>query len=295
MAHRTPLRLIEAEEGAPAREDQEGAPVETFDDNDAATRKVAVSGMIASEVVFRSRWKRRSTWQMLVPVAGVVVLGVLTVLLAARDWTTAVSPAAPGGVAMVPSPRHDGSPQPQAPQPVLAPAAADAAKAATVPEMIHVRVRATPMEAELSLDGKVVAGHRLNLDVPKDGLAHFVSAWASGYVPFTRQVTFSGDVDLDITLRRDPASSSHSATRPRPSPVVPAARRVVPAVKPTATPTVTPAVKPTVTPAVKPTVMPAPVQAPVPQRMNVEPGMNLDRPSVRSDAKSIDERNPYRP
>lgn len=116
----------------------------------------------------------------------------------------------------------------------------------------------------MSLDGNVLAGHRLNLEVPKDRGIHVVSASAPGYIPFNQQVSFSSDVVLNISLHRSHTPPVRQVARPRPS-----QRESRP----------------------EGNVGPATAQ---PHR-GIEPGMNLDGPSVRPNPKPIDERNPYKP
>jgi hypothetical protein len=132
------------------------------------------------------------------------------------------------------------------------------------PEVIRVQIAAEPKEAELSLDGNVLAGHRLNLGVPKDRGIHVISASASGYIPFNQQVSFSSDVVLTINLRRDHTLPFRQAARSRAAQVESRPKSDI-----------------------------APVAGrPGPR---IEPGMHLEGPSVRPNAKAIDERNPYKP
>jgi hypothetical protein len=152
--------------------------------------------------------------------------------------------------------------------PPLAPAADSSPRTKAVPEVIRLEISAEPMEAELSLDGNVLAGHWLNLEVPKDRGIHVVSASAPGYVPFNQQVSFSSDVVLNISLRRTHANPVRQVARSRPSQHES---------KPRNNP--------------KSNVRPAAV----PQSTGLEPGMNLDGPSMRPHGKPIDERNPYKP
>jgi hypothetical protein len=123
------------------------------------------------------------------------------------------------------------------------------------------------MEAKLSLDGNVVAGHALSLKVPRDRGIHVISASAPGYIPFNQQVSFDGDVVLTITLQRSRAIPSRPTKSSRP---------VIAAPKPKVEIPHAPA---------PPTVKPSP---------SVEPGMNLEGPVLRHNSKAIDERNPYK-
>ena len=146
----------------------------------------------------------------------------------------------------------------------VAPAVALAPRSKPVPEIIRLVVTADPMETELSLDGNVLAGHRLNLEVPKDRGIHVVSASAPGYIPFNQQVSFSSDVALKISLHRGHPAPVHQTARSRSSQIESSAKS-----------------------AVRPAV--------VPTGPGLVPGMNLDGPAMRPNAKPIDERNPYKP
>jgi len=157
-----------------------------------------------------------------------------------------------------------------APPPVAASAASapTTATAKPVEETIHLQVVATPIEATLSLDGNVVAGHTLNLKVPRDRGIHIISASAPGYIPFNQQVGFDGDVVLTMNLRRGHATASRASSRSRSTVVEPKTRFEAP----------------------RPPTMPTAKASP-----GFEPGMNLEAPAARPNAKAIDERNPYKP
>jgi hypothetical protein len=144
------------------------------------------------------------------------------------------------------------------------------------PEVIRLQITVDPVQAELGLDGNVLAGHRLNLEVPKDRGIHVVSASAPGYLPFNQQVVFSNDVVLSITLHRAHAPAARPNTRQRAEAKAQAISKAAPAA-------------PTVVESKPQTVK----TRPSPGRM--EPGMDLDTPAPRHGAKSLDERNPYRP
>jgi len=259
----TPLRLVAIEEKPPEEDEQSGAPVIMISEQDAITRKVPESEMIAAQDTFRDKPKRSLSLKLLLPAGAVaVVVMVVVVALAARGKGKATLAPAGGIGAQVPSRAESPEPQPSAA--VLAPTAASSPQIKAVPEFIRLGVTAEPMETELSLDGNVLAGHRLNLEVPKDRGIHVVSASAPGYVPFNQQVSFSNDVVLKISLHRAHTPPARQATKPRPSPIESSPKS---SVRPTA----------------------------VSAGPGLAPGMNLEGPSIRHNAKPIDERNPYKP
>jgi hypothetical protein len=256
----TPLRLIAIGESPPAEDEQSGAPVAMIGEQDAITRKVPESEMIASQDTFRDQPKRSHSLKILLPAGGIaVVVMVLVIALAMKGKSTTTAEPANVFAAPVPSPTE----LPQAATPTV-PAATPSPRIKAAPEIIRLGITAEPMEAELSLDGNVLAGHRLNLEVPKDRGIHVVSAAAPGYVPFNQQVSFSSDVVLKISLHRAHTPPVRQWARARPSQIESSP---------------------------KGNVRPAAVSP----RPGLEPGMNLDAPFTRHNAKPIDERNPYKP
>jgi len=252
----TPLRLVAIEESPLAENDQSATPVAMISEQDAITRRVPESAMILPPELPPAPRKRlsRPKLTILLPAGAVALaIAVFVIGLASKGTSTsAPAPVSPAGVAA----------ESARPQPAVAPVAPAAATAA-VAEVIRLGVTAEPMETELSLDGNVLAGHRLNIEVPKDRGIHVVSAAAPGYIPFNQQVSFSGDVVLKISLRRAHAPAVRQAVRSRPSQVESKPKSNVKA----------------------PSASPGP---------GLEPGMNLDGPAQRSSAKPIDERNPYK-
>jgi len=275
MVNRTPLRLVAIEETPPAEdelrfsteEDESAAPVAVMSEQDMITRKVPEAEMIASQDTFRDKPKHptRSKLLILAAAAAVVVVGGVMAFAMRGKGNTETAPASGiASPALLPI-----EPPPSQPAVIpAAPAAAPSPRPKANPETIFLGITAEPMEAELSVDGNVLAGHRLNLEVPKDPGIHVVSAAAPGYVPFNQQVSFSSDVFLKISLRRAHTPIVHQVTRTRP-------------------PQVAPSPKGNLRPAA---VSPAPGPGP-----GLAPGMNLDGPAIRHNAKPIDERNPYKP
>jgi hypothetical protein len=265
MLKNTPLRLVAIEESPPDTE-QNGKPIAQISEAEAITRRVPNSAIIAAQDSQPDKPKpllRKK--QVLVAAGAAAVLVVAAIVFAvtrtkapASTVTATVPAEPPRASAPTPTPPPAAAAAP-APVPVPAP------QPAAVPEVIRLEITAEPKEAELSLDGNVLAGHRLNLQVPKDRGIHVVSASAPGYLPFNQQVSFAGDVVLSINLHRGHAPAARQAARPRASQS-------------------------------EPSRAPAEVRGPASPHANprVEPGMNLDAPAREHNVKAIDERNPYR-
>lgn len=264
MLKNTPLRLVAIEESPPETE-HSGRPIAQITEAEAITRRVPNSAIIAAQDGQPDRPKPllRKNHLLLAAGAGVVVIAGVVVFAVTRTKAPAPALTAP-----VPAPAPSQAPAPlPAPAVVAAPVAAPAPtpQLAAIPEVIRLEITAEPKEAELSLDGNVLAGHRLNLQVPKDRGIHVVSASAPGYLPFNQQVSFAGDVVLSINLRRGHAPAVRQPSRARAS---------------QAEPSRTPGE--------------ARASAPAQSSPRVEPGMNLEGPVRGPAVKPIDERNPYR-
>ena len=257
--------LVAIEESPPANDDASANPVAMMTEHDAITRKVQDSAKIAARESLPDNPKRLPRWRTLLPTATVAV-GSVSVAIIVALATTGKSTPTPAPASATATPVR-GVEEPSQPRPSLAlpaPAAASPSQIRAVQDTIRIEITAEPRGAELSLDGNVLAGHRLNLEVPKDRGIHVVSASAPGYIPFNQQLSFSSDVALNIILRRAHTPVVRQVARPRPS-----QRESRP----------------------RSSVRPATVQ----WDPGIEPGMNLDGPSVRPHVKPIDERNPYKP
>lgn len=255
--------LVAIEESPPAEDDGSANPVTMMAEHDAITRRVPEAASVAARDSFPDNPKRLPGWKTLLAIAAVAFLiGMVIVALVTKGKNTPTpAPALATGIPV------RGAEKPSQPQPSLAPpapAAASPSQIRAVHDTIRIEVTAEPRTAELSLDGNVLAGHRLSLGVPKDRGIHVVSASAPGYIPFKQQVSFSSDVVLDISLRRARSTPVRQVASLRPS------QRDS---RPTSS------------------VRAATVQT----DPGIEPGMNLDGPSLRRKAKPIDERNPYKP
>jgi hypothetical protein len=289
---KTPFRLIKTANGS--YEDRD-APIVEMDGNEAITRRVpnpfpnsetipatpppslvrggapspvqtalapphrpdsdAAASMIAKKTTFALA----KAWLPL-SMKSLVIPGIAIAVVAAIVLTILLLKPAPSSVSMPVSPTP----------PAIAIPVAGAEPARIVPETIRLQVTATPREATVSLDGNLVAGYLLNLIVPRDRGIHVISASAPGYIPFNQQVGFDSDVVLSITLRRDSAIPSRPAARTRTQ--VSEKRTKGEFVH-----------------------MPAAPATKTSSGSGFEPGMNLEAPAGRANAKSIDERNPYKP
>jgi hypothetical protein len=158
---------------------------------------------------------------------------------------------------------------PKTPALAAVPAPAPAARAKR-----HVSITVEPAEATLALDGAIQNGPAIALDLAPDGKPHMVQATAQGYLPFKKNFTLEGDVNLHISLKR--AASPVFVSRPK-------ARPAEPVVKP---------------PVVKPLVA-KPLESEPSVKPRVEPvedfGMDLPRPAVKRQTKKMDEKDPYSP
>ncbi len=263
MLKNTPLRLVAIEE-SPADTDRGGKPTAQITEAEAITRRVPNSALIAAQDGQPDKPKPLLHRKHLLSIAGAGVLALTAVIVFAVTRTKA--PAKAGLVASPSEAAHSSAPPPApAAVPAPVPIAGPAPQATAIPEVIRLEITAEPKETELSLDGNVLAGHRLNLQVPKDRSIHVVSASAPGYLPFNQQVSFAGDVVLKINLRRGHSAVARQAPRAR-APQSESSRAS------------------------------AEVRAPAPSQAapRVEPGMSLEGPVRAPTVKAIDERNPYR-
>ncbi|HXX67550.1 MAG TPA: serine/threonine-protein kinase [Polyangiaceae bacterium] len=157
-----------------------------------------------------------------------------------------------------------------APASIAAPARVEA-------ELVDVSIRVTPATAQITIDGLAVRGNPYHVRVERDGKTHRIVAQADGYDPKFEDVSFSGDVMIDINLdhRSPPLRVLVTHTPPpvpappvRPSKVAPDGARVAAGPDPAVAP-------------------PAPVSAPatVPRELDPAGGRPPLRPIVTA--------NPY--
>jgi hypothetical protein len=282
MVNKTPLRLVAVEESPPEEDEQDmavedlapqdGTPVRAMAEHEAVTRRVEAAAMIAANETRLERTRRPSAnWQRLLPAAAVALaLLVLALGLSSKGKGSSakrslVPTPAPTPVAQRPGLPLEKPATPQFGNSLAAAPASPPSPTKVASETIRLQITAEPVTAELSLDGNVMAGHRLNLEVPKERGIHVVSASAPGYLPFNQQVGFSSDVVLSISLRRSHTPAvARQPSRPQRSAFEPKSKSSARA-------------------------------ATGESGQTVEPGMSLENPRPRSNAKAIDERNPYAP
>ncbi len=105
-------------------------------------------------------------------------------------------------------------------------------------ELIDLVVRVTPPSSQITVDGASVVDNPFRARYPKDNQIHHIAATADGYEPKLEDVSFSGDVSIDVSLDRRADVSQRKAfvqpiVTPRPEPMRPIA---APSAPPAATP-----------------------------------------------------------
>jgi serine/threonine-protein kinase len=103
-----------------------------------------------------------------------------------------------------------------APAPRTLPPAAAAAEPA--PADVRLLVRASPANARISVDGRILPGNPYAITLPRDGASHTVVAEADGFVPREDRFDATGDMTLVVALERreaDPAPSGSTAAPAR--------------------------------------------------------------------------------
>jgi hypothetical protein len=107
-------------------------------------------------------------------------------------------------------------------------------------DYVEVALRVTPPSAQIVVDGTLAATNPLVARYPRDGQVHHVMAYADGFEPKWKDVSFANDVSVDIALERHvaPAVQAAPVTRrppaPQPQPVGRSGKAVV--VQPSAAP-----------------------------------------------------------
>jgi serine/threonine-protein kinase len=156
------------------------------------------------------------------------------------------------------------------------PAAAALPVVPPAPATIDVVVRVSPATALIAIDGKPASGNPFHGRLLRDGEIHRVSASSEGYETKVEEVTFSGDLAVDVSLDR-----RASASRP------------APAFRATASPNAT-ASRPSKTAVVEgarplPTPSAAEIAPPPPAPQRPDPEANAGRAPLRAIVTS----NPY--
>lgn len=80
------------------------------------------------------------------------------------------------------------------------------------PARSHVEITVHAAQATLVLDGKVLDGNPVKLDVASDRQPHLLEVTAPGFARFSRSVSFARDLDLVIELQRAPPPVQADAT-----------------------------------------------------------------------------------
>lgn len=109
------------------------------------------------------------------------------------------------------------SPAPPAPAPAPSPRER--------PELISVKVRISPENASIAIDGATVMGNPFSGKYVGDGAIHQVRVTAPGYIPKSVAVEFNANVALDLNLERiPPRTPEPRPPRPTPAPRSPEPR-----------------------------------------------------------------------
>jgi hypothetical protein len=85
------------------------------------------------------------------------------------------------------------------------------------PTQIHLRFAATPAAATLSVDGRPLNGNPSLLSVLPDHSEHEVRASLAGYRELVKHVRFEHDVEFDIELQPETATTPSAAMSDKPS------------------------------------------------------------------------------
>jgi hypothetical protein len=118
----------------------------------------------------------------------------------------AVAMAIGASLAVIAGNTHDRwrDPVPVAAPPLSSPADTAAAPAVALPviETIDLDVRVTPRWAQVSVDDIQAPSNPFHARLRRDGKVHRIVATADGYETKTEDVSFSGDVSVDLSLER---------------------------------------------------------------------------------------------
>jgi hypothetical protein len=88
--------------------------------------------------------------------------------------------------------------------------------AAPARDSVEVAVRVSPPSAQIAVDGAVAANNPLVARYPRDGQAHHVMAFADGFEPKWRDISFANDVSLEIVLERHATPAPRRIVTPQP-------------------------------------------------------------------------------
>jgi serine/threonine-protein kinase len=86
----------------------------------------------------------------------------------------------------------------------IASAVAPASATAPLPERkVTLNLRASPEDAQFSIDGGPALGNPFQGEFPRDSRDHTIEIKASGYVTMTKTITYIDDRDLEVSLERE--------------------------------------------------------------------------------------------
>jgi eukaryotic-like serine/threonine-protein kinase len=139
-------------------------------------------------------------------VAACIALGgIIGAVLIARSGE---APKAPAEQASAPAEQAPKEPVAAAPRAVTPPPATDA--------RVEISITVTPSRATIAIDGAEVAGNPFTGSFPKDDKKHLVRVEAKGYEAVEREVDFSRNITLELSLKKE-AAGGVVATRPSPA------------------------------------------------------------------------------
>ncbi len=87
------------------------------------------------------------------------------------------------------------------------------------PALVHIRVRATPAEATIEVDGVVRGPAPVSLEMAADTQEHAIRASAPGYVSEARVLRFTSDLDVDLALDKSEPQIDPMTIRSSPAPL----------------------------------------------------------------------------
>jgi serine/threonine-protein kinase len=132
------------------------------------------------------------------------------------------------------------------------------------PALVTVSIKATPVTAQIMLDG-IPRSNPVDISYPRGTGSHTVRVTADGYVPKTEQISFESNLMVEMALERQRATPTWTPPAPRIAAAAPAKRVTTAVAAPIA----------------------QPVEPPAPQPVEVNPS------GGRPPQRPIDPTNPY--
>ncbi len=183
----------------------------------------------------------RSRSSFVIPAVTIAVLALATlvyvVFFLPQRLPAASAPVAalPQSAPVVPATLVEQTAEPAAPRDPVTPTPS------VVEDLIEVEIRVTPAEATVTIDGALVSGNPFRGKFPRGEAMREVRAEAPGFVPKSRALAFSSDIQMDLALER---RARPVAALPRPARVSPAVQRPVEPPKPIEAPVRAPEINP---------------------------------------------------